>query len=76
MTGRLFTLGLLPLTVTGLALLLSACAGFEALDLFGDECSRYESRTKSTRYNTSYKLISAQTLGRPGQGQERARAAA
>ena len=58
MIGRLFTPGILPLTVMSLALLLSACAGFEALDLFGDECSRYESRTKSTRYNTSYKLVS------------------
>ncbi len=44
-----------PLVVIGMALILSGCAGLEALDLFGDECSRYESRTKSARYNTHYK---------------------
>ena len=32
--------------------MLSGCAG---LEVFGDECSRYESRTKSARYNTLYK---------------------
>jgi hypothetical protein len=60
MTGRPFskTHGILPLTVIGSALLLNACAGFDVRDLFGDECSRYESRTKSARYNTLYKPAS------------------
>jgi hypothetical protein len=46
---------ILPVAAIGSALLLSACAGFDVRDLFGDECSRYESRTKSARYNTLYK---------------------
>lgn len=43
---------ILPALAVGAALALGGCA---ALDMFGDECSRYESRTKSARYNTLYK---------------------
>lgn len=41
-----------PTIAIGVALMLAGCAGH---DMFGDECSRYESRTKSARYNTFYK---------------------
>jgi len=41
-----------PVIVIAVALMLAGCAG---LDMFNDECSRYESRTKSARYNTLYK---------------------
>jgi len=43
---------MLPAIAVGAALALAGCA---VLDRFGDECSRYESRTKSARYNTLYK---------------------
>ncbi len=42
----------LPAIAVGTALALGGCA---TLDMFGDECSRYESRSKSARYNTLYK---------------------
>lgn len=58
MIGRHFAQGLRTPTAIASLLLLNACAGLEALDLFGDECSRYESRTKSARYNTLYKPVS------------------
>lgn len=45
---------ILPAIAVGTVLVLSGCAG---LDIFGDECSRYESRTKSARYNTLYKPV-------------------
>jgi len=50
--------GMIPLLVIAAVFLPSGCASFENLDLFGDECSRYESRAKSSRYNTLYKPAS------------------
>ncbi len=60
MIGRLFARVHSPLllAIIASALLLGACAGFDVRDMFGDECSRYESRTKSARYNTLYKPAS------------------
>jgi hypothetical protein len=45
---------MLPAIAVGAVLALAGCA---ALDMFGDECSRYESRTKRARYNTLYKPV-------------------
>lgn len=60
MTGRFISRyrEFLPLAVIGTTFMLSACATLETLNPFGDECSRYESRTKSARYNTLYKPAS------------------
>ena len=55
-----------PLVAIGIVLMLSGCAGLKALDLFGDECSRYESRTKSARYNTLYKPVPKSTDTKAG----------